>query len=305
MFLPGDSVLVTHHRLDHPQLIQTSLAVLALLPCSFIMSWSKNSWSSGWNQSSWSPSDWRSGGSRESPQKWQSQTSIAPQPVPTPSTFTPSSECYDETLVGGKKFFRCVQNTPWSSKTNLAGKDVSEIRLVDMTRKGLDEFALRNLSNREFQGLVFTRSVSEAVFVSNLLRQVRSEKLDLDGIAQHIHGAACPDKHKNSAAFIQPLVHEATQAIKAKAPPPAVAASSSVPEETQAELARAKRKLEEAGLTLTPQKKNRASEASQETPGSSSKLPVAPPGDEATAIFERSLPKPLLAFPIVLAPPKP
>ena len=38
-------------------------------------------------------------------------------------------------------FYRNIQSTPWSSKSGLAGKDVGQLKVVDLTRKGLDDYA--------------------------------------------------------------------------------------------------------------------------------------------------------------------
>ena len=72
-----------------------------------------------------------------------------------------------------------------------------QLKVVDLTRKGLDDYAPRNLSNGEFQGVVFVRSVSEAVFTTSLLRLMRQDRLDIDGMAAHLHGAAPPDNPGN------------------------------------------------------------------------------------------------------------
>ena len=105
------------------------------------------------------------------------------------------------TPVSNKKFFRNIQSTPWSTKSGLAGKDVANLRVAELTRKGLDDYSLRCLSNGEFQSIVFVKSISETVFVSNLLRHIRQERIDLDAVAAHMHGPAPPDKHKESARF--------------------------------------------------------------------------------------------------------
>eukprot|EP00439_Symbiodinium_sp_Y106_P076277 s1628_g15.t1 len=118
------------------------------------------------------------------------------------------------------------------------------LRVTELTRKGLDDFGFHCFSNGEFQSLVFVRSISEAVFVSNLLRHIRQDRIDLDAVAANMHGPAPPDKHKESARFMQPLLGEVVSTIKAHAPAPA-ASSSQSPE--SAELAKPRgscRKLE-------------------------------------------------------------
>ena len=120
-------------------------------------------------------------------------------------------------MVSGKKFYGNIQSTPWSSKPGLAGKDVGQLRVVDLT-KVLDDYALHNLSNGEFQSVVFVRSVSEAVFTTNLLQLIRQDRLDINGMAAHLHGAALPDKHRESALFMEPLLGEVLRTLKSIAP---------------------------------------------------------------------------------------
>ena len=166
-------------------------------------------------------------------------------PVAIPQAFEPDHECYDTNAVSGKKFYRNVQTTPWSSKAGLAGKDVNSTRLVDVTRKGLDDYSLRNLSNGEFQGVVFVRSVSEAVFTTNLLRLLRQDKLDLD------KSRSSPSWSSSSRQTSRVVsIHGATPVrdpsnFYEKISPPEPAPEND-------ELARAKRKLAAAGLELSP-----------------------------------------------------
>ena len=232
--------------------------------------WSTSSWgSSSWdknNSSGWNNRDWQQGTDHPSVTSPPSQSSVPSGNVSIPSSFAPDWECYDSNSVSNKKFFRNIQSTPWSTKSGLAGKDIADLRLTELTRKGLDDFSLRCLSNGEFQSLVFVRSISEAVFVSNLLRHIRQDRIDLDAVAANMHGPAPPDKHKESARFMQPLLGEVVSTIKSHAPAPA-ASSSQSPE--SAELAKAKRKLQEAGIALTPEKKPRAAQNSPSSTGPS------------------------------------
>ena len=83
-----------------------------------------------------------------------------------------------------------------------------------------------------------------------------------------------PDKHKQASAFMQPLVDTLLKEVKSRVPAPA--ASSQVESE---ELIRAKAKLAQAGLALTPRKPIGDAEPSSpsgspEKPGSSETLPV-------------------------------
>ena len=263
------------------------------------------SWNRGWSTSSWGSSSWdknnSSGGNNRDWQQGTNQPSATPPPlqssvpsgnVSIPSSFAPDWECYDSNSVSNKKFFRNIQSTPWSTKSGLAGKDIADLRVTELTRKGLDDFSLRCLSNGEFQSLVFVRSISEAVFVSNLLRHIRQDRIDLDAVAANMHGPAPPDKHKESARFMQPLLGEVVSTIKSHAPAPA-ASSSQSPE--SAELAKAKRKLQEAGIALTPEKKPRAAQNSPSSTGPS--LPTKGTKTPAEEILEKELTAPPSAVP--------
>ena len=164
--------------------------------------------------------------------------------------------------------------------------------MTELTRKGLDDFSLRCLSNRDFQSVVFVRPISKAVFVSNLLRHIRQDRTDLDAVAANMHGPAPPDKHKESARLAQALLGEVVSTIKPHAPAPA-ASSSQSPE--SAELAKAKRKLQEAGIALTPEKKPRAAQNSPSSTGPS--LPTKGTKTPAEEILEKELTAPPSAVP--------
>ena len=235
--------------------------------------------SSGWNDR-----DWQQGTNHPSGTSPPSQSSVPSGKFSIPSSFTPDWECYDSSSVSNKKFFRNIQSTPWSTKSGLAGKDIADLRVTELTRKGLDDFSLRCLSNGELQSIVFVRSISEAVFVSNLLRHIRQDRIDLDAVAAHMHGPAPPDKHKESARFMQPLLGEVVSTIKSHAP--ASAASSSQSPES----AEPKRKLQEAGIALTPEKKPRAAQNSPSSTGSS--LPTKGTKTPAEELLEKELTTP-------------
>ena len=177
-----------------------------------------------------------------------------------------------------------TSNRPWSTKSGLAGKDIADLRVTELTRKGLDDFSLRCLSNGEFQSIAFVKSISEAVFVSNLLGHIRQDRLDLDAVAANMHGSAPPDKQKESARFMQPLLGEVVSTIKSSAPAPAMSSAQS-PESD--ELARAKRKLQEAGIALTPEKKPRAAQGSPSSTGPA--LPTTGSKSPGEQILEREL----------------
>ena len=134
------------------------------------------------------------------------------------------------------------------------------------------------LSEGRLQSIVWTRNTAESVLVTQLLKGIREMKADIDLVALECgkeQGLPVPDKHKQAASFMQPLVEVPVKEIKSRAP--VQAASSSADSE---ELIRARAKLAQAGLTLTPRKPagdaatpSHASD-SPEKPESSGDLPI-------------------------------
>ena len=66
------------------------------------------------------------------------------------------------------------------------------------------------------------------------------DRLDIDGMAAHLHGAAPPDKHRESARFMEPLLAEVLRTLTSPAP---VATPT---EQVNEKLERSKRKLQAA-----------------------------------------------------------
>ena len=165
-----------------------------------------------------------------------------PPPAPTfPNTFSPDAACHDKTPVAGHQLFRVVQPTEWSRKTGIAGRKVEDVRLHELCHRGMAEFSMRLVSEGRFQGIVWTRSVQESVFVTSLLKKIRDAHLNIDDVARTFFTQDVPDKHKDSAKFMGPLAEELFQAMQARAPSQDPAA---------------------AGIQLTPCKKRTSEPAS-------------------------------------------
>ena len=59
--------------------------------------------------------------------------------------------------------------------------------------------------------------MSETVFLTNFMKYLRDEGINIDEIAKScISGDQVPDKHRESAKFMQPLVHELGKVLKLK-----------------------------------------------------------------------------------------
>ena len=135
---------------------------------------------------------------------------------------------------------RHVQPTEWSRKSSLAGRPVENIRVWELSHRGLSEFSFRLLTKGRHQGIVWTRSTSEAVFLSHLLKGMREV-----------------DKQKDASKFMRKMRESIVDDLKKRAPIVDSTASE--------ELARTKAKLAQAGLTLTPTKRS-AEDEPENTP---------------------------------------
>ena len=205
-----------------------------------------------------------------------SPTVPAPNPV-IPANFKSDDKFFDSTAVGSgnHQFHRVIQSTDWSRKAQLAGRPVDDLRVHERCFRGLSEFSLRMLSEGRFQSIVWTRDSAESVLVTQLLKCIREMKADIDLVALEClkeKSLPAPDKHKQASAFMRPLVDTLLKEVKSRVPAPA--SSSQVESE---ELIRAKAKLAQAGLALTPRKpiaELSSPGGSPEKPGLSGTLPV-------------------------------
>ena len=152
--------------------------------------------------STWYPQDNRD---------WQSPTGQGQETFSKdglPNEFKPSREFLDSREVFGKTLLRRVASTAWSSKYSLAGREVQNIKLVDMIWKGYRNHHLRSLSHGHYLSLVVARKISEAVFASAILTAIREKKWDLDDVAKHFlqsHPELSPSKGQNSQEELKAL----------------------------------------------------------------------------------------------------
>ncbi|CAE7290518.1 unnamed protein product [Symbiodinium sp. CCMP2592] len=202
-----------------------------------------------WNRTKqdWSSSKWWNSRS-ETP---KSPVVAAPEPT-IPSNFKSDSKFFNSTAIssGNHQFHRVIQSTDWSSKAQLAGRPVEDFRVHELCLRGFSEFSLRMLSEGCFQSIVWTRNSAESVLVTQLLESIRESKVDVDAVALQCikeSNLSPPDKHKQAAAFMQPLIEVLMKEIKSRIPKSESASSADAEE-----LIRAKTKLAQAGLALTP-----------------------------------------------------
>ena len=94
-----------------------------------------------------------------------------------------------------------------------------------------------------------------------LLKKIRESNVSIDDAAKACHTGAPPDKHKEAMRFMEPLAQDLLKCVLAKAP---VRSS-----DTSDELAKAKAKLAEHGIVMSPLKRKSGSDV--DTPDSDGK----------------------------------
>ena len=89
---------------------------------------------------------------------------------------------------------------------SLAGRSIEDICAWELSHRGLSEFSFRLLSEGRYQGIVWTRSASEAVFTTQLVKRIRELDLDIDEVARTCFKQEdVPDKHQDATEFMQRL----------------------------------------------------------------------------------------------------
>ena len=92
----------------------------------------------------------------------------------------------------------------------LAGKDIASLRVTELTRRVLMT-SVSVAYPTENSRVWFSCDPSQKQF---LFRTCFANRIDLDAVAANMHGPAPPDKHKESARFMQPLLGEVVSTIK-------------------------------------------------------------------------------------------
>jgi hypothetical protein len=172
-------------------------------------SWNASPWHSTPDKKSWNDSSptWKDSTS------WKSSNVSSgsfTQGAQIPKEFQQSDEFLDERMIKGVQFKRHIESTAWSRKHGLAGKPMEQVVLADLAYRGWHEQSLRYLSLGRFTNVLFTKSISESVFVTCLLQGLRDSGVDLDKLAENMHrqnGSAVPSKHDDAQQFMAPLTH--------------------------------------------------------------------------------------------------
>ena len=181
-----------------------------------------------------------------------------------PAQFDSDGTFLDKTVVGQHQLYRHIQSTNWSRKRGLAGRSIEDPRVVEVARKGVEEFGLRLLSEGTPQNLVFTRSVGEAAFVTSLLKKLRENRVDIDTVEATFHpSSSIPDKQNEAIKYMQPVVDNLSKQLSLRMP--------KEPEDSDAQqqILKYEEKMRQAGIEFTPPSKH----TSQELPDEVTELP--------------------------------
>ena len=109
------------------------------------------------------------------------------------------------------------------------------------------DFSFRSLlEGGRHQTIVWARSGSESVLMTESPKKIRENGISTDIAARACRSAAVPDKHKEA---MEPSAQDSMMYIKAKAPAKSFEAAD--------ELAKAKAKLAKNGITMSPVKRKR------------------------------------------------
>ena len=100
-----------------------------------------------------------------------------------PQSFHSDRNFYDTNEVYGLQFPRQVQASSWAQKHQLAGRDITSLKLHELCWQGWNNFALRSLAQGRYKSILFARSIKEATFMSFLMQKFRESKADLDQLA--------------------------------------------------------------------------------------------------------------------------
>ena len=133
---------------------------------------------------------------------------------PIPRSFSTTDDAFDTaTQFCNVPLKKVVAKTNWTDRNGLAGKRIDEVSIIDLLYRGWEDSSLRYLSQGDFVGLIPTRSVAEAVFLSAIRDALRSKKVDIDKMAYEFcknsnPEVATPDKKSKTKDFMTPVVDQ-------------------------------------------------------------------------------------------------
>ena len=183
------------------------------------------------------------------------QKHTVPHNVQIPDKWTQTADQYDSNTNLGGPVFKHIQPSAWSRRRGIQGQDPLTLPASSLIRYGCEDHAFRLLSQGKFIGLVPTRTVAESVFLSQLVKALRDQNIDLDSAAEGTHKGPMPNKQTEPIKYMTPLVQCIIKEIKSKEPVQTHLAQVQKLASTEAQLAKAQHKLQQHGIQITPQRK--------------------------------------------------
>ena len=99
--------------------------------------------------------------------------------------WVPDSEHYDTNKLNGLVLPRVIRTSHYAQKIDVVGCDPLQVPLSKFLYQQTENFWLRRIAHGREAYVTPMGEVSHAVFVSELLSQLRSRQINLDLVAQH------------------------------------------------------------------------------------------------------------------------
>lgn len=97
----------------------------------------------------------------------------------------PDEEFYDTQKINGLPLPRVIRSSSWSQLKDIEGCDPLTVPFSKLLYQGSENFWLRKLATGREVYVATMGEVSQVVFVSEILAQIRGRGIDLDRLAQH------------------------------------------------------------------------------------------------------------------------
>ena len=131
------------------------------------------------------------------------------QAPPLPNDFVTSPDFHDCRVIFGHDLPKLVRSTAWSEKLGIAGCPIETLPMLAVTRHSWASYWLRNVCHGLETYPVYTRSVPQAMFISEILSGITHHRLDIDRIAMaHCQCAIPPIPHPTRKQAISALADE-------------------------------------------------------------------------------------------------
>ena len=105
--------------------------------------------------------------------------------IPLGQHWKPDEEHYDTQKLNGLTLPRTIRSSSWTQLKDIEGCDPLTVPLSKLLYQGSENFWLRKLAAGREVYVATMGEVSQVVFVSEILSQLRSRGIDLDKLAQH------------------------------------------------------------------------------------------------------------------------